>query len=148
MSILDWIRHPSGATVTVAGPTPTPTPEISTSTIPEVPEQPVVVAVQETKVSVLTTVEKDINIAETWITSAATKVETLFSKAIALEPTVAADIAALVTKTETFLATATPAIAGEGLNFPADSVAYAAFTAMVAQWQATASTILTAVKSL
>lgn len=96
----------------------------------------------------LTTVETDINIAETWVKSAASKVETLFSKAEALEPAVAADITALVTKGEAFLAAATPAVAGEGLNFPADSVAYAAFAAFLAQWQATATTVAAAVKTL
>lgn len=98
--------------------------------------------------SALTTIENDINVAETWVKSAASKVETLFQKAEKLEPAVAADIAALVTKGEAFLAAATPAVAGEGLNFPADSVAYAAFAAFLAQWQATATTVIAAVKAL
>ena len=98
--------------------------------------------------NVFTTVGKDINIANTWILAAAGKVELIFSKAIAVEPVVAGDLGALITSTEAFLAAATPAVVGEGLNFTADSVAYVAFVALVAQWQTSAATLIAAAKTL
>lgn len=93
--------------------------------------------------SALDTVEKDINIAETWIKSIAAKIAAKVDAGEKIEP----ELADVVTKTEAFLAAATPAVAGEGLNFPADSVAYAAFVALVASWQAAGAAILTVVKS-
>lgn len=88
------------------------------------------------------------SLAATWITSEAGKIKALVTKAGDIEPEVAAGISEIVAKTETFLASATPAIDGEGLNFPADSVAYNAFVDLVKTWQTVGSTILKDVKAL
>jgi hypothetical protein len=93
--------------------------------------------------SILSTVEGDINIAETWIKSLASKVEALISGGKA----VPSEVATIVTDTEAFLAAATPAVAGEGLNFPADSVAYASFVKLVGDWQKLGATIAADVKT-
>ena len=98
--------------------------------------------------SVESTIASDINIAETWVASIASKAEALVTKAEKIEPAVANALTGVVSKTEAFLAAATPAVAGEGLNFPADSVAYAAFVALVGEWQSVASTIEAAFKAL
>jgi hypothetical protein len=98
--------------------------------------------------SFIDTVKKDINIAETWISSISSKVKAIFTKAEVLEPAIAEGLSALVTKTESFLAAATPAVVGEGLNFPADSVAYAAFEDLVAEFQSLASTLKADVKAV
>lgn len=97
---------------------------------------------------ILDTIKKDINLAETWISSAATKFEAIFKKEVALEPQVAAAASGLIAKTEAFLAAATPAIEGEGLNFPADSVAYEAFKALAAEWQSAAGVVVAVVKAV
>lgn len=103
---------------------------------------------KETTVSIASTIEKDINIAETYVSAIATKVEGIVTKAEALEPAFATALSGLVAKTETFLASASPAVVGEGLNFPADSVAYASFVALFTEFQSVAATIAAGVKSL
>lgn len=94
--------------------------------------------------SILSTLENDVNIAETWIKSAASKVEALIKGGSAIP----AEVATVVADTEAFLAAATPAVAGEGLNFPADSVAYAAFVKLVGDWQKLGATVVADVKSV
>jgi hypothetical protein len=95
---------------------------------------------------ILSTIEKDINIAETWVTSAASKVEQAFAKGATLAPEIVSDLTTVVSTTEDFLAAATPAVAGDGLNFPADSVAYAKFVALVAAWQKLGVTVIADLK--
>jgi hypothetical protein len=95
----------------------------------------------------ITTVEKDINIAEVWVTDIAAKVAGFVTKAEALEPAVATALSSLVTKLQAFLAASTPAVVGEGLNFPADSVAYTSFEALVAEFQSVAKLIASTVKA-
>lgn len=110
---------------------------------------------KETTVSIVTTIEKgittvgkDINIAEVWVSDIEAKVAAFVTKAEALEPEVATALAGLVTKLQAFLAASTPAVAGKGLNFPADSVAYTSFEALVAEFQSVASIIASAVKAV
>ena len=100
------------------------------------------------KTGLLSKIESGFNIAETWITAISAKVRTVFSAAETIEPAIADGIGGLLGKAEAFLAAATPAVAGEGLNFPADSVAYSAFVDFVQEWQAVASTVESAIQKL
>lgn len=98
--------------------------------------------------SILNTIEKDINIGEVWISTAVVKVKQFLAKGESLAPDFVVALANAVQASEDFLAAATPAVAGEGLNFPADSVAYAKFVALVSAWQKLAALGFTDVKTL
>lgn len=117
-------------------PTPTPVaqPQQAASTVP----------LGGTTVSFITTLEKDLNVAENWVKTAAADVEKVLTKVQGAEPAILTATSAVVTNVEAFLAAATPAVAGEGLNFPADSVAYASFLTLWKSFEALGA----AVKSL
>ncbi len=97
--------------------------------------------------TVIADAEKDINIAEVWVTKISSFVKTLVTREKALAPEVAGAFLTLAADCEEFLAAATPAVAGEGLNFPADSVAYAAFVKLVGDFQAIAAVVKDAAKA-
>lgn len=77
----------------------------------------------------------------TYVTHLYDDVKSKLTKLEKDEPALVADVTALVTKGELFLATAASAITEKGLNLPADSAAYAAFSDFLKQFQTTAAAI-------
>jgi hypothetical protein len=95
--------------------------------------------------SFITEVENGITKLEGYVTDIATDVQKVFAKAEKLEPSVAAALLSTYTAVQTFLATASTAVAGTGINFPADSAAYAAFLNLVKVFEADGALIKAAI---
>ena len=98
--------------------------------------------------SIFGNIVKEIDIAAVWISKVSTYVEGVFSREAKLLPAEANALQMIVVDTEDFLAAATPAVAGEGLNFPADSVVYAKFVKLVTDWEQAASLLKQAASAL
>lgn len=93
-------------------------------------------------------VEKDVKSVKTWIINAAEKVSHIITDADSDAKKIAPQLSEVVDATQSFLAATTPAIEQDGLNLPADSVAYAKLLALIDAWQQLGSTVLADIKAL
>ena len=98
--------------------------------------------------SVVATLGKDQSIIGTGIKKVSTFLGKLLQAEAKLAPEQAQAVLTIVQDTETFLATASSAVAGDGLNFAADTVTYAAFLQLVADFQACAPIIQQTVQTI
>lgn len=88
--------------------------------------------------------EKDLVKAGSFILGVSAKAVELFKSS---EPAQAAAVV-LLTDVESFIALAAPAVGAEGLNFAADSAAYAQFLKLIAAAKAFAADVAPFIKSL
>jgi hypothetical protein len=95
-----------------------------------------------------TDIEKALVAAGKFITSLASGFTKLFATEKAIAPAVASSIVTLVGDLESLIALSASAVGAEGLNFPADSAAYAQFLKVKADVIASAAVIQQAVEAL
>src|ERR1700744_2134277 len=97
-------------------------------------------------ISVFSAAENDLVKAGSFLLGVASKAESLFNSAEKSAPAVSSAAVPLFTDVEALSSLAAPAVGSEGLNFAADSAAYAQFLKVVADAKAFVAASATAVK--